>query len=626
MKNRHRLLSHNSFIQMCALALTALVSVNMESAVAAPSTGEVVQGAVSIIYEPPVTRIVQHTADAVVQWQSFNLAAGERLEIVQPSPSARLVNQVTTGGLSDIRGDMASNGQIILINPRGIHHQKAAHARVGGLILSGLDLRAAGVLGKTIQLKNTNPDGVGTIINYGTIETAQGGNAALVGRWVLNSGSITGDLSSVALAVGRGADILFEGDGLINLNVTQEEPKVPGVSSAPLGNYGEIIAPGGRIFVAGSVSSRAFKLLRQTGGAVAGDSEIALAPGSNFRFGGGNKYLNHGALDASIPYDETAPARQGGRIVVIADTVESSALISAAALNGDKAGQVVIAAADMVSLTQGSDLDVSADPRAQGGKITLLGKNILINNVHMSADFGGQIFIGGKGTRPGDQLPATTSVVAQLDISNATHYKAGAVKIWAKDVLDIAGSIVGNSADVAMVTEGTLRSNTRVEVSRGAHTPHGALLFEARDLLVAGDEGAWAVNPVELDRTLDGANVTLSARKNLLLIGGPTPVVLKDDVTAPQDDLPSTLTLKAGKDIRLENVNTSSLGRTKLHADKNIRILRVKASSRSDQSCSMFAYHNILFKDSEIWNWCSPDSPGSVRAGGSIEIVNTIFH
>jgi filamentous hemagglutinin family protein len=145
MKYLQRLFRNNPNLVLLLLAL------NIETALAAPVDGRAVQGAVSITYNPPVIRIVQQTEDAVVQWRSFNLAVGERLEIVQPSQNSRLINRVISGGLSDIRGNIQSNGQIFLINPRGIHHQKAAHARVGGLVLSGLDLDPSGVIGNPVR-------------------------------------------------------------------------------------------------------------------------------------------------------------------------------------------------------------------------------------------------------------------------------------------------------------------------------------------------------------------------------------------------------------------------------------------------------------------------------------------
>ena len=103
MKHCQRLFRNNLFIQ---IAFIIFVLVQIELALAAPTGGRVVQGMVSVTYNPPVIRIVQQTEDAVVLWRSFDLAVGERLEIVQPSQKSRLINQVTNGGLSDIRGNI----------------------------------------------------------------------------------------------------------------------------------------------------------------------------------------------------------------------------------------------------------------------------------------------------------------------------------------------------------------------------------------------------------------------------------------------------------------------------------------------------------------------------------------
>jgi filamentous hemagglutinin family protein len=604
MKHCQRLFINNLFIQIFAFII--FVSVNIEHALAAPTGGRVVQGMVSVTYNPPIIRIVQQTEDAIVLWRSFDLAVGERLEIVQPSQKSRLINQVTNGGLSDIRGNIESNGQVFLINPRGIHHQKAAHARVGGLVLSGLDLSPSDEIRKTIKLKNIDPSITGDIINFGTIETAHGGNAALVGRWVLNKGLIRGELSSVALAVGREADILFEDNGLINLNVIQEEPKVAGVTSAPLGNYGEIVVPSGRIFVAGSVSSRAFKLLRQTGGAVASDSEIALAPGSSFKFGLGSKFRNHGLLDTSNPYNDREPARHGGRIVVIADTFQNTHPISAATLEKSSAGQIVIAASDTVTLAEGSNLSVDAGPYADGGAITVLGKNILIQDAYISADGGGKILVGGKGTSTTSHLTATTNIIAQSDIRTSAEFSVGTVKFWAKETIDLSGTIEGHSyrgAEISVTSLGKLRFNTLVEVPATSRRPdrNGSLLLQARDLLVAASEDAWVVNSQKLDKTLDAARVTLYAQQDIVFAGGSAPIILGDDTLDDSHAHASSLQVQAANKLRVENTNILYLGEIAISAKKEIRISNFTTiggpGSTSARNCHIAAFHNVYISD-----------------------------
>ena len=77
------------------ILLFSLLALDVEFALAAPVDGRAVQGAVSITYNPPVIRIVQQTEDAVVQWRSFNLSVGERLEIVQPSRNSRLITEIS---------------------------------------------------------------------------------------------------------------------------------------------------------------------------------------------------------------------------------------------------------------------------------------------------------------------------------------------------------------------------------------------------------------------------------------------------------------------------------------------------------------------------------------------------
>lgn len=629
MKYCQRSFGNSPFLRIHYWIFLLCMATANKLAIAAPIDDVTVQGSISIIHSPPVIRVVQQTADAVVRWRSLNLAVGERLVVVQPSKRSRLFIQVTTGGLSDIRGNIESNGQIIIINPRGIHHQRAAHSRVGGLILSGLDLDLSGGLGSLVKLVNSDPSVMGNVTNFGTIETVEGGNAALVGRWVTNRGLIKGELSSVALGVGRSADIHFEHNGLINLNVTKEEPKVSGADVLPLGNFGEIIAPSGRIFIAGSLSSRAFKSPK-TRASLASDSKIALASGSKFRFGDGTRFLNRGLIDVSNPYDDHEPRRYGGRVVVIADTIESSGPIFAATLHESVAGQVVIAAADTVKLTDGGDLAVDADHYATGGAVTILGKNIVIQDVSISANEGGRIRIGGKGTNPPSQLSATETIRAVSDINSYSDYSPGTVRFWAKSAVDISGSIMGSSdegADVSVISGEKLRFNSWLDIATGSRNPqsHGSLLLEARDILVVPSEGAWTVNSLKLDQALDAAHVTLRADRDLVFAGTPAPLVLSDE--SLDDGYPSSLTLRAGNNVRLDNVGVFGLGKTTFDAHNDIKINNLTAIGRLGvgRNCNISARRNIYLTDSLFTDSCNPNLRNDVVAGRRLHISNTHF-
>lgn len=89
------------------------------SSFADPMGGEVVAGQATISAMSGVTTIQQTSDRAIVNWQSFNVNAGEEVKFVQPSTAA-ILNRVVGGSVSNIDGLVNGNGRVYLINPNGI--------------------------------------------------------------------------------------------------------------------------------------------------------------------------------------------------------------------------------------------------------------------------------------------------------------------------------------------------------------------------------------------------------------------------------------------------------------------------------------------------------------------------
>lgn len=90
------------------------------SSFADPMGGEVVAGYGAISAANGITTIQQTSDRAIVNWQSFNVNAGEAVKFVQPSSTAAILNRVTGGSVSNINGLVEGNGRVYLINPNGI--------------------------------------------------------------------------------------------------------------------------------------------------------------------------------------------------------------------------------------------------------------------------------------------------------------------------------------------------------------------------------------------------------------------------------------------------------------------------------------------------------------------------
>jgi filamentous hemagglutinin family protein len=77
---------------------------------------------------------------AALDWESFSIDAGESVSFAQPSASSCVLNRVLGEDPSQILGELRSNGECILVNPRGIVFGKDSRIDVHSLIASSFDL------------------------------------------------------------------------------------------------------------------------------------------------------------------------------------------------------------------------------------------------------------------------------------------------------------------------------------------------------------------------------------------------------------------------------------------------------------------------------------------------------
>jgi filamentous hemagglutinin family protein len=235
------------------LALVAPLLLN-SAARATPQNGAVVLGNASISSTAGSTVVTQSSAKLAIDWQSFNIGAGERVQFVQPDSQSVALNRVLGPDPSRISGNLFSNGRVFLVNPAGILFSKDAKVNVGALIASTLPLSDTDFWAGHYRF--TAAEGsVAELSNQGLLQTvAGGGYVALLGHSVRNDGRILARLGSVALAAGSAITLDLGGDGLLNVVVNQ------GAAQAQVHNGGVLAADGGRVVL----STQAADALLQT--------------------------------------------------------------------------------------------------------------------------------------------------------------------------------------------------------------------------------------------------------------------------------------------------------------------------------------------------------------------------
>nr|WP_306263952.1 filamentous hemagglutinin N-terminal domain-containing protein [Pararhizobium sp. IMCC3301] len=192
-------------------------------AAANPLDGKVVSGDATITAPDPQTLSVTQTTDrAIINWREFNIEAGETTRFVQPGSESWTLNRVTgSNDPSRILGNLEANGNVIIVNPDGIHFGAGAQVDVNRLIAT-----TSGISNENFNTGNLIFDQAGnasaSIVIEAGISVKDYGLAAFVAPSVRNSGTITARLGTINLASGNSFTIDPYGDGLVKLAIDDE--------------------------------------------------------------------------------------------------------------------------------------------------------------------------------------------------------------------------------------------------------------------------------------------------------------------------------------------------------------------------------------------------------------------
>src|SRR5688572_433979 len=219
-----------------ALAVSAAFA---QGAYALPTGGVVVSGQ-STITTPTTTSMVvnQSTVKSIINWQGFNTTAGETVRVAMPGGGAALYRVADP---VSFYGQLSSNGQIFLSSPGGLLFGAGSLVNVGSIVATTLSMSNADFnAGRYVF---TNQGATGSVVNKGTIITATGGYAALIGPNVSNEGIIAAQLGTVALAAGNKVTLDMIGDGLVKVVVDEA------ALNASALNKGTLEANGGTVLM-----------------------------------------------------------------------------------------------------------------------------------------------------------------------------------------------------------------------------------------------------------------------------------------------------------------------------------------------------------------------------------------
>jgi filamentous hemagglutinin family protein len=291
--------------------------------------------------------VTETTANAILNWANFNIASGYKVNFVQPSATAEVLNNIWSANPSVIAGALHANGQVYLYNQNGIVFSKGAQVNVGGLTASTLNF--AEPAGSTdpdalyksgILSNNANATASGTLpavfqtsagANGGSytctpapcavtvspgaqLTAADGGRIMLLGQAVTNQGAISTPDGQTILAAGNTVYLAASSDPslrglLIEVNA--------GGAASTVTNQGQITSPRGNVTLAGMVVNQAGEVSATTSVSANGSIYLVAGDASGTTSGGQQAtYYN----DSAAGFGTLLP-NQGGQLTLAPGSV-----------------------------------------------------------------------------------------------------------------------------------------------------------------------------------------------------------------------------------------------------------------------------------------------------------------
>jgi filamentous hemagglutinin family protein len=297
---------------MGALVLSmAWVSLAWSSPVAnaLPTAGQVVQGAASMVQSSSPTTsqltINQSTQRAAINWQSFDIGASAKVQVVQPNAQAVLLNRVVGQTASQIFGQLQANGHVILVNPNGVLFGKDGSVNAGSFTASTLGITDADfMVGNMVYQRNGSTAGV---VNQGTLTVVPGGYVVLMGASVSNEGKIIAPQGGVALGSAATIRVPVSGSGRIKLELSAAD------INASVSNKGQIVSQGGQVYMQALALNRAAAQVIQSGSI---DTSGEQAGSAHLLADGGTIKVDGSITANSSGTDDKGQSRKGGDIVI----------------------------------------------------------------------------------------------------------------------------------------------------------------------------------------------------------------------------------------------------------------------------------------------------------------------
>jgi filamentous hemagglutinin family protein len=314
---------------------------------------------------------------AVLNWQSFNIGAGETTVFNQPSSHSLVVNNIHDANASQIYGTLQANGLVVLMNQNGFYFGPNSFVQTAGLVVSTANCLPPQNSGGSWEFNGPPP--LSTIINYGQISVGKNGSVFLIADGVENHGMISAPDGSIGIASGQTVLLSERPDGRgMSMHVT-----LPGGS---VDNYGTLIADAGTIALQAKVVNQGG--LIQANSVRDQNGVIELLATDDLNLGANSKITANG--------DDSVSGSAGGAITLrsennFSDNVGSKISVAGGSQGGN-GGSVEISAPDMAAIN--SIVGGHATTGNFGGKLLLDPDYIVLDQSGNDNAGNGSVLVG----------------------------------------------------------------------------------------------------------------------------------------------------------------------------------------------------------------------------------------
>lgn len=507
---RGALLSGTAFAAMVACGLFGF---NDRARAQLPTGGTVVGGSATITQTGNSQLTVNQSTDrGVIDWRSFSIGQGNRVDFIQPGRASVTLNRVTGPDPSIIAGALNANGQIVLINQAGVMFAGGAQVNVESLIASTANVMNPSqfMAGGKIAFDQAGANPNARVVNDGTITVRDGGLVSLVGPSAANNGVINARLGRVTIAGAETFTVDLNGDGLVSFAVGNPVSQTPrdadGKALALASNTGTINADGGVVAITASAARAVVNGVVNVEGRI--NARTVQNEGGVIVFGGGETtQVNVGG---TIDVSGAGATQKGGTVHVTASkvTLQSTARVNAnggagggtVLVGGGKQGVGPIANARNTTVAQGATITANATAKGDGGTVIVWADNTTV--------FGGTITAnGGPLAGNGGFVETSGHVMTVLPGATVTaNAPSGSAGLWLLDPLNF-----DIDAAAAAAAKAALESGTNHTITTNVAGAEAGNVTQSAAISVVTTNNADVTFRIE-------ANGTITLSKNITLV------------------------------------------------------------------------------------------------------------